>query len=171
MLGQLKSSVSASSEVLGHALDEVIAVAGILELAIGHGGGLVPASDDDALGSSDGAGTTAALSSEVDGVVLGVVLDEHVLLVGDSDAGLSALAVALGSLEDTLELVDGDLLLGAVLLGELELVGIEGVPGGLGPLVAVVAVDGGELAHVGQGVLLSGSVVSVTDLVEICVPA
>ena len=170
MFPAASSSVSAGGEVLGHIFNKFIAVAGVLELLVGHDSGLVPHAEDEALVGSHGAGTATALSSEVDRVVLGVVLDEHVLLVGDSDAGLATLPVTLGGLKESLELVHGDLLLGAVLLRHVVLVSVKGEAGSGGPSVAVVTVDGGELAHVGEGVLLGGSVVLVLDLMEICVP-
>ena len=141
-----------------------------LGLLVRHHSCLVPDADDHSLVGPHDAGAAATLSAEVDRVVLGVVLHEHVLLVGDSNTGLARLAVALSGLEDALELVDIDLLLGAILLEEVELVVVESEAGGSGPGVAVEAVDGGELVDAGEGVLLGGSVVLVGDLVKISVP-
>ena len=122
-------SVAASGKIFGHVFGELIAVTRILHLLVGHDASLVPDADDDALSSSNNAGTTTALSGKVDRVILGVVLDEHVLLVGDSDTSLRALSVALGGLKDTLELIDGDLLLGSIFLREIVLIGVECEPG------------------------------------------
>ena len=98
------------------------------------------------------------------------MLNEHVLLIGNSDTGLGALSVALGGLEDSLELVDIDFLVGAIFLLEIELVVVECEPGGSSPDVTVVAVDGRELADVSERVSLSGLIIPVVDLVKIGVP-
>ena len=96
--------------------------------------------------------------------------NEHVLLVGNSDTGLGALSVTLGSLEDCLELVDIDFLAGAIFLKKIILVVVECEPRGSSPDVAVVAVDGRELVHVRESISLSCLIVPVVDLVKIGVP-
>ena len=118
-------SIAASGKIFGHVFGELIAVTRILHLLVGHDSSLVPDANDDALSSSNNAGTATALSGKVDRVILGVVLDEHILLVRNSDTSLRALSVALGGLEDTLELIDGDLLLGSIFLREIVLIGVE----------------------------------------------
>ena len=163
-------SVAASGKIFGHVFGELIAVTRILHLFVGHDAGLVPDADDDALSSSNNACTTTALSGKIDRVILGVVLDEHVLLVGDSDTSLRALSVALGGLEDTLELIDGDLLLGSIFLREIVLIGVECEAGRGGPGVTVEPVDGCELVHTGQRVLLLVVIELVYYLMEISVP-
>ncbi len=163
-------SIAASGKIFGHVFGELIAVTRILHLLVGHDSGLVPDADDDALSSSNNAGTATALSGKVDRVILGVVLDEHILLVGNSDTSLRALSVALGCLEDTLELVHGDLLLASIFLREIVLVGVECEAGGGGPGVAVETVDGCELVHTSQRVLLLVVIELVYYLMEISVP-
>ena len=163
-------SIAASGKIFGHVFGELIAVTRILHLLVGHDSSLVPDANDDALSSSNNAGTTTALSGKVDRVILGVVLDEHILLVGNSDTSLRALSVALGCLEDTLELVHGNLLLASIFLREIVLVGVECEAGGGGPGVAVETVDGCELVHTSQRVLLLVVIELVYYLMEISVP-
>ena len=163
-------SIAASGKIFGHVFGELIAVTRILHLLVGHDAGLVPDADDDALSSSNNAGTTTALSGKVDRVILGVVLDEHILLVGNSDTSLRALSVALGGLEDTLELVHGNLLLGSIFLREIVLVCVECEAGRGGPGVAIETVDGCELVHTSQRVLLLVVIELVYYLMEISVP-
>jgi hypothetical protein len=164
-------SIAASGEIFGHVLGELVAVTGVLALTIGHDSSLVPHTNDDSLCGSNDAGTTTTFSGEVNGVVLSIVLDEHVLLVGDSDTSLRALSVALGGLEDTLEFIDGDLLLGSIFLREIVLIGVECKPGGSSPGVSIVTIDGSKLVDTSHCVLLLGVVELINNLMEICVPA
>ena len=163
-------SIAASGKIFGHVFGELIAVTRILHLLVGHDAGLVPDADDDALSSSNNAGTTTALSGKVDRVILGVVLDEHVLLVGNSDASLGALSVALCCLEHTLEFIHRDLLLGSIFLREVVLVGVECETWGSGPSVTVESVDCCEFIHLCQRILLSVVIELVYYLMEISVP-
>lgn len=98
------------------------------------------------------------------------MLDEHVLLVSNSDTSLRSLSVSLGGLKDTLELIDGDFLLGSIFLREIVLVGVKCEAGGGGPCVTVMTVDGSELIDTSQCVLLLVVIKLVDDLMQICVP-
>ncbi len=98
------------------------------------------------------------------------MLNEHVFLIGNSDSGLGALSVALSGGEHTLELINIDLLLGSVLLSKVELVVVELKSWGSSPFVSVVAIDSCKFAHISEGILLGCLIVSVLDLVEVCVP-
>ena len=93
------------------------------------------------------------------------MLQEHILLIGNSDAGLlTSLPVALGGLEQALELIHIHFLGSTVLLEEVELVVVESEPWGGSPHVTVVPVDGSELVNVSQCVLVLGVIELVGDL-------
>jgi len=110
------------AEELSSLFDELIAVAGVLELTVRHLGVFIPDADDKGCCGFCNASTTAAFSTEVSTLGFGVVLDEHELLSAHSDSCFTWFSVAFGCALCSLELVDIDCLLRSIFQLQVELV-------------------------------------------------
>ena len=166
-------SVTGGQKVLGNGDHVLLAISGVLGLTIAHWHVFTPDSDKNGLSSFGDAGTTSSLSGEnavLDSIVF-MVDHEHVLLIADSDSAvLSSLSVSVGGLHDSGVLIAWNLLGGAILLHEIELVvgKLESLTGG--PSGAIVAVNAGELVHVSDGPGVSSWIKGVLNLMNVCIP-
>jgi len=155
-----------------HSLDLSGNVAGALVLTCGVALVLVvEGNDGGTVDVGDGGATSSAGEHGDFGV--GVVGNEHVLLVAEADAGgTSGGSLALSSLVGDVNLVDVDgHVVGFAHAFDGEVVGEElGEIGGEGPCGSIVTVDGDSGAHVlgenGVGV----EVILVHDLVHVFIP-
>lgn len=166
-------SVASSQKSLGDVDDILLAISGILGLAIAHWDVFAPDSDEDSLSSLSDTGTTSSLSGEhavFDSVVF-VADHEHVLLVADSDSAfLSSLSVTSSSLHNSGVLIAWYLLEGSIFLEEIELVVGKLETLTSGPGGTIVTVNAPELVDVGDGPSVGGSVESVLNLMNVCIP-
>lgn len=169
----MSRSVAGGQKVLGNGDHVLLAISGVLGLAIAHWHVFTPDSDKDGFTSLGDAGTTSTLSGEnavLDSIVF-MVDHEHILLVADSNSAvLSTLSVSVGGLHDSGVLIAWNLLGGAILLHEIELVvgKLESLTGG--PSGTIVAVNAGELVHVSNGPGVSGWIKGVLNLMNVCIP-
>ena len=167
-------SVSGRHQLLSNIEDILLAVSGVLGLVVAHHGGLGVDTNDDGLSSDGNAGTSTTLSGE-DNVfdIIGLVgIEEHILLVADSDtAFLSSLSISTGSLDHSGVFIAGNWFGRSILLWLLEFIGGQLESWWGSPCGSIKSVNGSKLTNVGDRPCSRGSIEGVLNLMNVSIPA
>ena len=169
----MEFSVSSSHKIFGNSDDVLLAVSSVLSLSIAHWSIFTPNTNKNGLSGFGNASTTSTLSGKdavLDSAIF-IGINEHVFLVTDSDSAfLSSLSVTSSSLHNSGVLIAWYLLEGSIFLEEIELVVGKLETLTSGPGGTIVTVNAPELVDVGDGPSVGGSVESVLNLMNVCIP-